>query len=180
MPNPFPQAKQAAVERALLAAFGTAELDGAQPIRGGLSGAGVWRIRVGGIAYLLRVECGLLRGSFVPPRAIRELRDLTRCRVHLQQDRNRVINRIGRLLETANVKLGFTTLKSYGALSVPVEADLGLPHLGLTTSGTAQATLNYQFDFGAGLDGSGFYVNTAPGASTLKINSDTRLPGFNH
>lgn len=58
MPNPFPQAKQAAVERALLAAFGTTELDGAQPIRGGLSGAGVWRIRVGGIAYLLRIECG--------------------------------------------------------------------------------------------------------------------------
>ena len=56
MPSPFPQAKQAAVERALLAAFGTAELDGAQPIRGGLSGAGVWRIRVGGIAYLLRIE----------------------------------------------------------------------------------------------------------------------------
>jgi transposase len=33
------------------------------------------------------------------------LRDLTRRRVHLQQDRNRVSNRIHRLLETANVKL---------------------------------------------------------------------------
>jgi len=49
---------------------------------------------------------GLLRGSFVPPVPIRELRELTRRRTHLQGDRNRVINRIGRLLETANIKLG--------------------------------------------------------------------------
>jgi len=52
------------------------------------------------------LQYGLLRGSFIPPRAIRELRDLTRRRVALQGERNRVINRIGRLLETANVKLG--------------------------------------------------------------------------
>ncbi len=53
-------------------------------------------------AYL---QEGLLRGSFVPPVPVRELRELTRRRTHLQGDRNRVINRIGRLLETANVKL---------------------------------------------------------------------------
>ena len=47
-----------------------------------------------------------LAGSFIPPRSIRQVRELTRMRVHLQQDRNRVINRIGRLLETANIKLG--------------------------------------------------------------------------
>lgn len=52
------------------------------------------------------LQQGLLRGSFVPPRAIRELRELTRRRTHLQGDRTRVINRIGRLLETANLKLG--------------------------------------------------------------------------
>lgn len=52
------------------------------------------------------LQYGLLRGSFIPPREIRELRDLTRRRVALQGDRNRVINRIGRLLETVNVKLG--------------------------------------------------------------------------
>ena len=49
---------------------------------------------------------GLLRSSFVPPQPTRELRELTRRRTHLQGDRNRVINRLGRLLETANVKLG--------------------------------------------------------------------------
>jgi transposase len=62
------------------------------------------RIDAARIAEFL--QYGLLHGSFVPPRPIRELRDLTRLRVHLQQDRNRVINRIGRLLETVNVKLG--------------------------------------------------------------------------
>jgi transposase len=52
------------------------------------------------------LQYGLLRGSFIPPKPVRHLRELTRMRVHLQQDRNRVINRIGRLLETANIKLG--------------------------------------------------------------------------
>jgi aminoglycoside phosphotransferase (APT) family kinase protein len=52
----FPKSRPEAVDRALEAAFGTTELDGAAPVSGGLSGAGIWRIRVGGVAYLLRVE----------------------------------------------------------------------------------------------------------------------------
>ena len=52
------------------------------------------------------MQYGLLKGSFIPPPAIRELRDLSRRRTHLQGERNRVINRIRRLLETANIKLG--------------------------------------------------------------------------
>jgi transposase len=48
----------------------------------------------------------LVRGSFLPPANIRELRDLTRRRSHMQGDRNRVINRVARLLESANFKLG--------------------------------------------------------------------------
>jgi transposase len=51
-------------------------------------------------------QYGLLAASFIPPKPIRQLRDLTRRRTHVQQDRNRIINRIGRLLETANCKLG--------------------------------------------------------------------------
>lgn len=51
------------------------------------------------------LQYGLLRGSFIPPKPIRELRELTRMRVHIQQDRNRVVNRIARLLETVNIKL---------------------------------------------------------------------------
>lgn len=56
------------------------------------------------IAELL--QYGLLKGSFIPPPPIRELRNLTRRRTHLQGERNRVINRIRRLLETVNIKLG--------------------------------------------------------------------------
>jgi transposase len=56
------------------------------------------------IAELL--QYGLLKASFIPPPPIRELRDLTRCRTHLQGERNRVLNRIRQLLETVNVKLG--------------------------------------------------------------------------
>lgn len=51
-------------------------------------------------------QYGLLRGSFIPPKPIRKIRDLVRRRTQLQRDRNRVTNRITRLLECANVKLG--------------------------------------------------------------------------
>ena len=43
--------------------------------------------------------------SFVPPRHVREWRDLTRYRAHLKQDRNRIHNRIHRALEESNIKL---------------------------------------------------------------------------
>ncbi len=56
------------------------------------------------IADLL--QHGLLRGSFVPPTEIQDLRDLTRYRAELTQAQNRVANRIQKLLEQANVKLG--------------------------------------------------------------------------
>jgi len=56
------------------------------------------------IAQLL--QCGLLRGSFVPPRPVRELRDLTRHRAQLTGEHTRVVNRIHKLLEDANIKLG--------------------------------------------------------------------------
>jgi thiamine kinase-like enzyme len=54
--SPFPPTKQAAVDRALTAAFGTTVLDSATPLTGGLSDALIYKVRVGGIAYLLRVE----------------------------------------------------------------------------------------------------------------------------
>jgi transposase len=55
------------------------------------------------IAQLL--EHGLLKASFVPPRPQRELRDLTRQRTQLLGDRARVVNRIHKVLEDANLKL---------------------------------------------------------------------------
>jgi transposase len=51
------------------------------------------------------LEHGLLRGSFVPPAPIRELRDLTRYRKSLIQDRTRAANRLHKVLEDAGIKL---------------------------------------------------------------------------
>jgi transposase len=48
---------------------------------------------------------GLLRASFVPDAPQRALRDLTRQRTHLVQERARVINRMQKVLEWANIKL---------------------------------------------------------------------------
>lgn len=56
------------------------------------------------IAQLL--QCGLLRSSFVPPRWQRELRDLTRHRAQLLGEHTRTANRIHKVLEDANIKLG--------------------------------------------------------------------------
>ena len=55
------------------------------------------------IAELLRY--GLLRGSFVPSRPQRQLRDLTRYRSNLVQERARTLNRLQNVLEDANIKL---------------------------------------------------------------------------
>ena len=50
-------------------------------------------------------ECGLLRASFVPPPLIAELRDLTRYRKKLIEERSRETQRIQKLLEDAGIKL---------------------------------------------------------------------------
>ncbi|MGH9890771.1 MAG: IS110 family transposase [bacterium] len=48
---------------------------------------------------------GLLSASFVPPKPIRELRDLTRYRSSLGKERTREVNRLQKMLEDANIKL---------------------------------------------------------------------------
>ncbi|HVO67869.1 MAG TPA: IS110 family transposase [Syntrophales bacterium] len=55
------------------------------------------------LAQLLRH--GLVKGSFIPPKPIRELRDLTRYREKLTQKRSSEINRLQKFLEDANIKL---------------------------------------------------------------------------
>jgi len=55
------------------------------------------------LADLLRH--GLLKASFIPPAAIRELRELTRYRKTLVQERAQEANRLHKVLETANLKL---------------------------------------------------------------------------
>jgi transposase len=56
------------------------------------------------LAQLL--QHGLLKASFVPPRPIRDLRDLTRQRTQLIRQAASVANRIQKVLEDANIKLG--------------------------------------------------------------------------
>jgi len=56
--------------------------------------------------WIAEVLChGLVKGSFIPPEPIRDLRDLTRYRRSLTDERTREINRLQKLLESANIKL---------------------------------------------------------------------------
>jgi len=58
---------------------------------------------------------GLLRASFVPPKPIRELRDLTRYRRKLVESRSAERNRLLKVLETANIKLASVVSDVFGA-----------------------------------------------------------------
>ncbi len=64
------------------------------------------------IADLL--QHGLVRGSFVPPTDIQDLRDLTRYRAELKQAQCTVANRIQKLLEQANIKLSSVASNALG------------------------------------------------------------------
>ena len=57
---------------------------------------------------------GLIRASFVPPRDIRELRDLTRYRKKLLANGAAERNRIQKVLEDANIKLGSVLSDVFG------------------------------------------------------------------
>jgi transposase len=57
---------------------------------------------------------GLLRSSFVPPKSIRELRDLTRYRRKLVESQAAERNRLLKLLETANIKLASVATDVFG------------------------------------------------------------------
>lgn len=83
---------------------------------------------------------GLVRASFVPPQNIRELRDLTRYRKKLLANGAAERNRIQKVLEDANIKLGSVLSDVFGVsgqrmlhalvekTSVDVEAVAGLAH----------------------------------------------------
>jgi transposase len=55
------------------------------------------------LAQLL--DNGMLRPSFIPPREIRELRDLVRYRASLKHDHTRIANRLHKVLQDADLKL---------------------------------------------------------------------------
>ena len=65
------------------------------------------------IADLL--QHGLLRPSFIPSTEQRELRDLTRHRSSLVEERARIVNRVQKVLEDANIKLAGVASDIMGA-----------------------------------------------------------------
>jgi transposase len=51
-------------------------------------------------------ECGLLRGSYIPSAELKEVRDLVRYKIKTVQARTSEVQRLGKALESAGIKLG--------------------------------------------------------------------------
>jgi transposase len=67
---------------------------------------------------------GLLKPSFIPPKPQRALRELTRYRTRLVQERARVVNRVQKLLEGANIKLSSVATDIMGVSARAMLADI--------------------------------------------------------
>jgi transposase len=60
------------------------------------------------------MQHGLVRGSFIPPAPIRQLRELTRYRTNLIEEHTREVNRVQKLLEDMNIKLAMVATDTLG------------------------------------------------------------------
>ena len=67
-------------------------------------------------------ECGLLRGSYIPAPELKEVRDLTRYRTKTVQARTSEIQRLGKALESAGIKLGSVASDITGVSTAMIEA----------------------------------------------------------
>ena len=63
---------------------------------------------------------GLLKGSFIPPKSIRELRDLTRYKRKVIEQISSEKNRIHKILEDANIKLSSVVSNLNGATATKI------------------------------------------------------------
>jgi transposase len=61
------------------------------------------------------LQQGWLKASFIPSAPQRALRDLVRCRTQLTQERSREINRLQKVLEDSNLKIGSVVSDVMGA-----------------------------------------------------------------
>jgi transposase len=88
------------------------------------------------------LECGLLQGSYIPAAELKEVRDLTRYRSKTVQARTSEIQRLGKALESAGIKLGSVASSITGTSSTAmiealidgerrgtVMADLAIGHM---------------------------------------------------
>ena len=95
------------------------------------------------LAQLL--EHGLLRSSFVPPPAIRELRDLVRYRGGLKGDHARLANRLHKVLQDADLKLSGVVGNVLGVSGRRILQQLAAHNTDPSgTGGTGQRTLAHQ------------------------------------
>src|SRR5215207_1447963 len=85
---------------------------------------------------------GLIRPSFVPPRAVQALRDLTRTRKQLAREKASHVQRIDKLLQAANLKLGSVLSDIMGQSGRAVLDALaeGRPTLNASRAGFAPAS----------------------------------------
>jgi transposase len=67
---------------------------------------------------------GLLKRSFIPPQPQRALREMTRYRTTLVQERTRIVNRVQKLLEGANIKLASVATDIMGVSGRAMLAEL--------------------------------------------------------
>lgn len=80
-------------------------------------------------AWLSRLlRHGLVRGSFVPPQTIRDLRDLTRLRRKTIQMSARIENRAQKVLEASGIKLGSVVTDVFGATGRAILEQLASNH----------------------------------------------------
>ena len=88
------------------------------------------------------LECGLLRGSYIPVQKIAELRDLTRYRAKLVGSRTSEIQRLSKTLEDAGIKLDSVASNVMGVSSRDViEALIDGERRGMVLAGLARGTL---------------------------------------
>jgi transposase len=84
-----------------------------------------------------------VRSSYIPPKPVRQLRDLTRRRLHLTQDATRERNRVEKLLEQVNVKIGNVLSDVFGVsgqsmLLALIEGDATPEQIGQLARGQAK------------------------------------------
>lgn len=76
-----------------------------------------------------------------------------------------------------DLKLSFSTSKTFPALVMDLDGALGLPGLGMQTSGQTSTAFNYTLNLAVGVDAQGFYLNTS-NASVFTVGFTTTLPGL--
>ena len=89
------------------------------------------------LAGLLRY--GLVKGSFIPPKHVREWRDITRCRQKHVQTQNDYKRRVHKLFESANIKIDSVLSDLFGATGRRLIALLADPEAEITLEDVKKA-----------------------------------------